>query len=84
MAALSVADNASGSSQTVSLSGTSIAPAVSLSPTDLSFVSQPVGTTSTTQTVTLANSGNSALTITSLAVTGTNGSDFAEIDLCGS
>ena len=68
----------------MSLSGTGIAPAVSFSPTNLSFVSQPVGTTSTTQTITLANSGSATLTITSLAVTGTNASDFVETHLCGS
>jgi hypothetical protein len=83
-ATLNVADSASGSPQTVSLSGTGIAPAVRLSPNNLSFVSQPVGATSTTQTITLANSGSATLTITSLAVTGTNASDFVETHLCGS
>jgi len=45
-AAVSVTDNASGSPQTVSLSGIAVAPAVSLSPTNLTFASQTVGTAS--------------------------------------
>ena len=78
--ALSITDNASGSPQTVSLSGTGTAPLVSLSPTSLAFGSQPVGTrSSTAYTVKLSNTGNGTLSITSLALTGTNASDFAQI-----
>ena len=40
--------------------------------------------TSTAQTVTLSNTGNAALSITSLALTGTNASDFAQSNTCGS
>jgi len=84
-AAVSISDNAAGSPQTVSLSGTGTAPAVSLSPTSLSFGSQAVATGSTAQTVTLTNSGNATLSITSLVPTGANASDFAETaDTCGS
>jgi archaellum component FlaF (FlaF/FlaG flagellin family) len=50
--ALSVSDNAAGSPQPLSLSGTGAAPAVSLSPTSLAFGNQSVGTTSTAQTLT--------------------------------
>jgi len=83
-AAVSISDNAAGSPQTVSLSGTGTAPAVSLTPTSLSFASQPIDTGSTAQTVTLTNSGNATLTITSLVPTGANASDFTEItDTCG-
>ena len=84
-AAVSISDNATGSPQTVSLSGTGTTPAVSLSPTSLSFGSQAVATGSTAQTVTLTNSGNATLSITSLVSTGANASDFAETaDTCGS
>jgi hypothetical protein len=82
-ASLSITDNASGSPQTVSLSGTGTAALVSLSPTSLPFGNQSVGTTSTTQTVTLSNTGNAALSITSLALAGTNASDFAQTNTCG-
>jgi hypothetical protein len=83
-ASVSITDNASGSPQTVSLSGTGTAALASLSPTSLAFGSQPAGTTSTAQTVTLSNTGNAALSITSLALTGTNASDFAQSNTCGS
>ena len=82
-ASLSITDNARGSPQTVSLSGTGTAAVVSLSPTSLVFGSQAVGKTSTAHTVNLSNTGNAALSITSLALTGTNGSNFAETNTCG-
>jgi hypothetical protein len=80
---MSITDNASGSPQSVSLSGTGTAAAVSLSPTSLAFGNQSVGVTSTAQTVTLSNAGNAPLSITSLALTGTNASDFAQTNTCG-
>ena len=92
-ASVRITDNASGSPQTVSLSGTgtqtaaaaaAAAAVVSLSPTSLAFGSQPVGTPSTAQTLTLSNTGNAALSITSVALTGTNASDFAQSNTCGS
>jgi len=83
-ASVSITDNASGSPQTVSLSGTGTAPVASLSPTSLAFANQSVGTTSTVQTLTLSNTGNGALSITGLALTGTNASDFAQTNTCGS
>ena len=83
-AAVTLTDNTAGSPQTVSLSGTGTASLASLSPTSLAFGNQSVGTTSTTQTVTLSNTGNTALSITSLALTGTNASDFAQSNTCGS
>jgi hypothetical protein len=84
MATLIITDNATSSPQSVSLSGTATAPAVSLSPTNLAFASQPVGTNSTVQTITVTNTGNAPLSITGLAVTGTNANDFTETDTCGS
>jgi hypothetical protein len=83
-AAVSVADNASGSPQTVTLSGTGGAAGVTLSPSSLSFANQPISVTSTTQVVTLTNGGTTALNISSLTMTGTNAADFAEVaDTCG-
>jgi len=43
-----------------------------------------VGTTSGARTVTLTNTGSVILSITSLAVTGTNASNFAQTNTCGS
>jgi hypothetical protein len=68
----------------VSLSGTGTLALAGLSPTSLAFGNQAVDVTSTAQTVTLSNTGNAALSITSLALTGTNASDFAQTNTCGS
>ena len=83
-ASVSVTDNASGSPQTVGLSGAGVAPAVSLSPTSLSFVSQTIGTSSTVQTITLTDSGSATLSISSLVMAGANAGDFAQTNTCGS
>ncbi len=85
---VSITDNATGSPQTVSLTGTGASgngtPAVTLSPTSLTFASQTVNTTSAAQSITLTNSGTATLSITSIAITGTNSGDFAETNTCGS
>jgi archaellum component FlaF (FlaF/FlaG flagellin family) len=60
-----------------------IAPAVSLSPTSLVFADQLVGSSSTAQTVTLTNTGNAAVTISNIAITGANASDYAQSNNCG-
>jgi Abnormal spindle-like microcephaly-assoc'd, ASPM-SPD-2-Hydin/Beta-propeller repeat/Cep192 domain 4 len=74
---LTISDDATGSPQVVSLSGTGVSPAASLSASSLNFGSQIVSTQSSTpQTVTLTNTGSGALSITSIAISGTNASDF--------
>jgi hypothetical protein len=77
---LSITDNAQSSPQTVSLTGTGIAPAVSLAPTSLSFQAQLVGSISAPQNVSLTNTGTDTLMITSISTTG----DFAQTSNCGS
>jgi hypothetical protein len=77
--ALTLTDNASNSPQTVTLSGTGLGPTASLSASSLTFVSQQVGTTSSSQPVTLSNTGYTALAITNIA-TSTN---FAQTNNCG-
>src|SRR5262249_46842685 len=69
-ASLTIRDNAPGSPQPISLSGVGTL-TVSLSNTSLTFADQVVGTSSASQPVTLAN-GAAPLTISSVAVTGTN------------
>ncbi len=59
-----------------------IFPAISLSPNRPAFAGQPVGTASTPQTIVLTNDGNAALTISNVAISGTNASDFAATDNC--
>ena len=76
---LTIADNASDSPQTISLTGTGVGPGVSSGPASLTFAAQVDNTPSAAQTITLANSGTAALTITSVVASG----DFAETNTCG-
>jgi len=82
-AAVTVTDNAPGSPQTISLSGTGTQPAVTLSPSALNFGNQTVGITSTQLGSTLKNTGNGTLTIASIGVTGSDSSEFVETNTCG-
>lgn len=77
--AITITDDAPGSPHTVSLTGTGVGPAVSLSLISLDFGSQRTGATSAAQTVTLTNSGTAPLTIFSLGISG----DFAQTGTCG-
>ncbi|MGD0923020.1 MAG: choice-of-anchor D domain-containing protein, partial [Terriglobia bacterium] len=76
--AITVTDNAAGSPHVVSLTGTGIAPAVSLSATYLRFADQPLGTTSAPLPVRLTNSGQAPLAITSISTSG----NYAQTNNC--
>jgi subtilase family serine protease len=81
---LSVADSASGSPQTVSLSGTgTTAPSITLSATSLAFPTTTHGTTSAAKVLTLTNAGAATLTLTSITLTGANPTAFQSINTCG-
>ena len=82
-ASVTITDSASTSPQTIALSGTGVKPPVSLSATSLSFGSVNVGSTGNSQTVTLTNNGNSALSITSITLTGADTSSFVFANSCG-
>jgi len=60
------------------------AAAVTLSPSTLDFGSVVVGKSSSSQTATLSNSGSTAVSITSVTVTGTHSGDFSQTNTCGS
>ncbi len=80
---LSFADNAAGSPQTVSLSGTGTSVVATLSPLSLTFLPQSMGTTSPAQSVTLTNAGTTSIVITTVSLSGANATDFAKgIDTC--
>ncbi|MGA2844468.1 MAG: choice-of-anchor D domain-containing protein [Candidatus Acidiferrales bacterium] len=81
-ASLSLSDNAAGSPQTVSLTGTAVAPAITLSASSLTFGAQPAGTASTPQNVTVSNSGTTSLGISGIVLNGTNPTDFIETNNC--
>lgn len=76
---LEVADNGGASPQTVSLSGNGVLP-VTLSPANLVFATQVVGTQSSPQYVTVTNASGAILNITSI-VTSAN---FIQTNDCGS
>jgi subtilase family serine protease len=60
-----------------------LAPVVSLSPTSLTFGPENTGLTSPPQTVTLSNTGNALLTISSMAFGGQGWLDYAQTNTCG-
>jgi len=79
-ATLAVTDNAAGSPQSVTLTGTgtATAPAVSLTPTALTFAATPEETQTAAQVVTLKNTGSATLDITTIVITGTNLASFVK------
>jgi sugar lactone lactonase YvrE len=58
-------------------------PFEAVSPTNVTFPTQVVGTRST-QVITLFNTGTAPLSISSLTIGGANGGDFAQTNYCGS
>jgi trimeric autotransporter adhesin len=86
-ATLIITDNAADSPQSVPVTGTAIAPAISITPTSLTFASQTVKTPSAPQTVTIKNMGTGPLSFTGTGITisGANAADFsivAATDTC--
>jgi len=70
-----------GGPAVLQLSGTGIAPELSVSPPSLSFTS-PLNVASSSQFVTVRNTGTAVLVITSIAITGTNANEFARTHNC--
>jgi uncharacterized protein (DUF2345 family) len=85
-ATLNVMSNAPGSPLPVGLSASVIEPLVSFSPTSLSFGTIKHATSSSTLNVTVSNPGATPLIFTGagISVTGTNSTDFAQSNNCGS
>ena len=85
-ASLSIADNATGTPQTVALHGTGAAsstPTVTLTPASIAFPATITGTTSDYQVVTLKNTGAPAVTVSSIALSGANTTSFVDLSGCG-
>ncbi len=83
-ASLAIADNGTGSPQTVSLSGTGVgATTLTLTPTKLVFPNTILGTTSDLQTVVLQNTGTAPVNLTSVLLGGNNGTSFQQLSNCG-
>jgi phosphatidylserine/phosphatidylglycerophosphate/cardiolipin synthase-like enzyme len=85
-AALTLTDNAANSPQTVTLAGNATSvptPQATFTPvTGLIFPTTPANDTSAAQALTLTNTGNATLSITGIALGGTNPTDFAETNTC--
>jgi hypothetical protein len=67
----------------VAVTGTGTAPQASLSPTAVNFNSIVLGKTSSAQSVTLANPGTAALTISGVTISGAASGDFSLQNQCG-
>lgn len=81
---LTVTDNAAGSPHKVTVTGTgTVAPTLKLSATAINFPTTLHATTSAAQTITLTNSGATTMTLNSITLTGTNPTNFAELNTCG-
>lgn len=60
------------------------APLAAVSQSSLTFAAQPLGTTSSPQSVTLTNNGTGPLNLSNVAITGTNSGDFPLTNACPS
>lgn len=86
-AVLTITDDAPGSPQSVQLSGTGEAPpppapAVTVTPNPVMFPTITQGSTSSPINVSVTNSGNATLNISSVALTGNNVTDFSMTNAC--
>jgi 6-phosphogluconolactonase (cycloisomerase 2 family) len=81
---LLISDDAPGSPQTLVLSGSGIAtlPAVTFSPATPSFPPTTQGTSSAPQVLTVINSGNAQLHVSSVSIAGSNATDFSFASNC--
>ena len=61
---------------TITGTGTGVAPIISILPAALSFPMQPIGITSTTQPLTLTNTGSAAMNLSGIVITGNSSTNF--------
>ena len=76
-ATLAIADNASASPQTVSLSGTAAQATISVAPASLAFGNQTMFSQSSPQAVTISNTGTVSANISYIYFSGANTGDFS-------
>jgi 6-phosphogluconolactonase (cycloisomerase 2 family) len=83
-AMLSVTDNSTGSPQTVSMTGSGVAPApgVSYSPSALTFTPIPANTNSSSQNIMVSSVGNAPLILSGVSLGGPNPDDFTFSNGC--
>ena len=78
---ITLTDNSASSPQDITVMGTGVtaATSVSVTPSSLTFGNQTVGKLSTPQTATITNTGTSVLSISQISVAG----DFSQTNTCG-
>ncbi len=81
---ISISESADSSPLLIALTGTGIAPQLTLSPPSLNFGVQAVGTLSAQQTLTLNSAGSSQVSISSITITSTSGAqgDYSQTSNC--
>ncbi|MBZ5546325.1 MAG: choice-of-anchor D domain-containing protein [Acidobacteriia bacterium] len=79
---VAITDNAQGSPQVITVTGTGVTSAGALtpSPASLTFPAETVGVSSPTQVVRLTNTGQIAVTVSAISISG----DFSQTNDCGS
>jgi len=78
---VSLSDSASSKPQVIELDGAGTV--ISLSPPQLNFGSQKVGTKSAPQNVTVTNTGSTTVNVTNVTIGGYNINDYSETNTCG-
>ena len=82
--AITITDNTKISPLAIAVTGTGVnGPFLTAEPNQAGFAGQAVGTKSTSKSILLVNTGNAALTISGISLTGTNSSDFSQTNTCG-
>ncbi len=78
---LSISDSASGKKQVIELNGSGTV--ISISPPQLTFPPQKVGTKSAPKNATVTNTGSTAVSVTGVNIGGRNPFDYSETNTCG-
>ena len=73
-----------GTSSAIAFTISPLAPLISFSSSAVSFSNQQIGTSSSTQTVAVQNSGTATLNISGISITGTGAASFHQTNTCGS
>ena len=81
-AVATISGNQSGVVSVITLSGTATAPQPVFSTTAVTFMAQPVGTSSSPSALTIKNTGNAPLVVSGFTVGGTSPNDFQVADNC--
>jgi hypothetical protein len=79
---VTILDSASSKPQVIELNG--VGTVISVSPAQLTFPPQKVGTPSASQTAIITNTSATAVSVNSVNIAGRNSSDYSQTNTCGS